>query len=136
MLKLIVGKKGTGKTKMLISMVNEAVDHSDGKIVCIEKGTKLTYDIHHGARLLDTDAYGIHGFDMFYGFLAGAAAGDFDVTDIFVDSIFKICGDDLNMLTAFLEKINQLSGLANVNFVFTISAAKEELPEEIHKYIV
>lgn len=135
MLKLIVGKKGTGKTKTLISMVNEAVDKSDGKVVCIEKGTKLTYDIHHGARLLDTDAYGIRGFDMFYGFLAGVAAGDFDVTDIYVDSIFKICGEDLTMLAAFLEKINQLSELANVSFVLTVSAAKEELPDTIQKYI-
>lgn len=135
MLKLIVGRKGTGKTKQLISMVNEAVEKSDGKVVCIEKGKKLTYDIHHGARLLDTEAYGIEGYDVFFGFLAGVEAGDFDVNEIYIDSILKIGGDNLEALTEFLLKVDKLATQDNVTFVFTVSADKEALSEKLQKYI-
>ncbi|MDR3552052.1 MAG: hypothetical protein P4L75_02905 [Clostridia bacterium] len=135
MLKLIVGKKGTGKTKLLISMVNDAVAKSDGKVVCIEKGKKLTYDIHHGARLIDTEAYNIAGYDVFFGFLAGVTAGDFDVNEVYVDSVLKICGSDRVKLAEFLDKINRLSEQDNVTFIFTVSADEEELPDTAKKYI-
>lgn len=134
MLKLIVGRKGSGKTKTLISLVNDAVEKSDGKVVCIEKGRKLTYDIHHGARLIDTDSYHIEGYDVFFGFLAGVAAGDFDLSEIYVDSILKIAGG-LDGLEPFLEKVERLSAQDNVSFVFTVSAEVNELPEGLKKYI-
>lgn len=104
MLKLIAGRKGSGKTKLLISMVNDAVEKSQGKIVCIEKGKKLTYDVNHGARLIDTEEYEIAGYDAFYGFIAGVAACDYDVKEIYIDSFLKICGDDLSRIPAFKLK--------------------------------
>lgn len=135
MLKLIVGKKGTGKTKTLISMVNEAVEKTEGKTVCIEKGNKLTYDVNHGARLIDTDTFNISGYDSFYGFIAGVVAGDFDVKEIFVDSILKICGTDLTKFQDFVKKVDDLSNKENVQFFITVSAAPDEIPEEAKKYI-
>ena len=75
MLKLIVGVKGTGKTKHLIEMVNTASEESKGSVVCIEKGTKLTYDIKHTARLIDTDQYNIGDAQSLFGFIAGIAVG-------------------------------------------------------------
>lgn len=135
MLKLIAGKKGSGKTKQLISMVNNAVEVSNGKVVCIEKGTKLTYDINHGARLLDTDSYRVAGCDAFYGFLAGIAASDFDVKEIYIDSILKIAGDNLDEIAKLIEKINALFG-DDVNVVMTVSADASELPESMKKYVI
>jgi len=90
MVKLLIGKKGTGKTKKLIALANEAVAASSGNVVVIEKGSKLTYDVTHKARLIDTEQYTIYGYDMLYGFLSGICAGNYDVTDILVDSTFKI----------------------------------------------
>ena len=136
MLKLIAGRKGSGKTKKLISMVNEAVEKSEGKIVCIEKGKKLTYDVNHGARLIDTDEYGISGYDAFYGFIAGVAACDYDVKEIYIDSFFKICGSEMSRLPEFVGKAEKLSQVANVSFVITISADAEAIPEEARKYII
>ena len=92
MITLLTGKKGSGKTKKLIEMANEAVKNSNGNVVVVEKGLKLTYDISHAARLIDIDSYDVQGGKGLYGFLAGICAGNYDVTDIFVDSALKIAG--------------------------------------------
>lgn len=134
MLKLIAGKKGSGKTKQLISMVSNASETSNGKVVCIEKGTKLTYDINHGVRLLDTDSYRVAGYDAFYGFLAGIAASDYDVKEIYVDSILKIAGDNFDKIGEMLAKIDSLFG-EDVTLNMTISADASELPESVKKYL-
>lgn len=131
MISLIIGNKGSGKTKKLIHMVNEAVEHSKGNVVCIEKGAKLTYDINYRARLIDTDHYDIFGFNSFYGFLSGICAGNYDVTDILIDATFKIGGRDYDELLVFLSKVNNLSEISDTNFVFTISANHEDLPAGI-----
>ena len=109
MVTLLIGKKGTGKTKKLISRAKEAVDASSGNVVVIEKGAKLTYDVTHKARLIDTDQYAISGYDMLYGFIGGICAGNYDVTDILVDSTFKICKEGIAGLEAFTAKLQNLS---------------------------
>lgn len=134
MLKLIAGKKGSGKTKQLISMVNDAVEVSNGKVVCIEKGTKLTYDINHEARLLNTESFHVAGYDAFYGFLAGIAASDYDVKEIYIDSVPKIVGDDYGKIGEFLAKVDTLFG-DDVSVTATVSAEVSELPESVKKYV-
>ncbi|HAH78081.1 MAG TPA: hypothetical protein DCL64_01015, partial [Ruminococcaceae bacterium] len=133
---LIVGRKGTGKTKRLVEHANEAVEKSSGNVVVIEKGSNLTYDISHGARLINIESYGIQGADALGGFLCGICAGNYDVTDIFVDSTFKIIGQDMKVLTAFVEKMNRLSALADTKITLLISADQSALPEEIRKISV
>lgn len=131
MVTLLVGHKGSGKTKKLIALANEAVTKSTGNVVVIEKGAKLTYDVTHKARLIDTDQYKISGYDVLFGFISGICAGNYDVTDIFVDSTFKICSDDKDALKAFVGKIKQLSDNAETNITLLISADKEELPADM-----
>ena len=105
MVTLLIGKKGTGKTKRLIALANEAVAASSGNVVVIEKGAKLTYDVTHKARLIDTEQYTIAGYDMLYGFISGICAGNYDVTDILVDSTFKICSEGIGGLEEFTKKL-------------------------------
>ncbi|MEE0859153.1 MAG: hypothetical protein U0M12_06795 [Acutalibacteraceae bacterium] len=131
MVTLLVGHKGSGKTKKLISLANEAVTKSTGNVVVIEKGAKLTYDVTHKARLIDTDQYHISGYDVLFGFISGICAGNYDVTDIFVDSTFKICSDNKEDLKTFVSKIKALSDNAETNITLLISADKEELPADI-----
>lgn len=131
MLKLIIGKKGSGKTKKLIEAVTQAADSSNGNVVCVEKGNTLTYSITHRVRLVDAEHYKISGFDAFYGFLSGICAGNYDVTHICVDAILRICGRDYNELAKFFEKIDALSKESNTEFIFTVSADESELPAEI-----
>ena len=131
MVTLLIGKKGSGKTKKLIQLANEAVAASQGNVVVVEKGAKLTYDITSKARLIDTDQYAIKGYDMLFGFLSGICAGNYDVTDILIDSTFKICPEAVGGLQDFTKKLQDLSENSDANFVVLISAAEEDIPSEI-----
>ena len=134
MIKLIIGNKGSGKTKKLVELVNSCVENSDGNVVCVEKSPKLTYDISSKARLLETETYSINGCKAFYGFLAGICAGNYDVTDVLIDATFKIVGRDYSKLPQSFDMLSELSEATDVNFYFTISCDKEDLPVEIFDY--
>ena len=134
MVKLIIGNKGSGKTKRLIELVNGAVEKSNGNVVCIEKERLLTYDVNYRARLIETDHYKVSGYDAFYGFLCGVIAGDHDITDILVDATLKIGGRDYEALANFLENVAELSKLSEQDITFTISCDESDLPERIFTY--
>ena len=133
MISLILGHKGAGKTKHLISCVNEAVETSKGNVICVEKDDLLRYQVNFRVRLLAAADYGISGYDAFYGFLSGLCAGDHDVTDILVDATLKIGGKDYEQLAQFLQKISRLSDLTDTTFTFTVSTDRDNLPESIQK---
>ena len=135
MVTLILGKKGSGKTKRLIDMCNAAMAASKGNVVFIEKDSTLTYDLSHKARLVDIENYDISGFDAFYGFLAGILAGNYDITDMYVDATLKIGGKDLEGLANMIEKLNKLTADSAVELVFTVSCDPSELPESLKGYI-
>lgn len=128
MIKIIIGRKGSGKTKLLVDMVNEATKVSLGNVVCIEKGDTLTYSVTHKARLIDADAFGISGYGEYYGMVAGIKSGNHDVTHIFGDATLRIGTRDYDELCAFFERIAKID---DVEFVFTVSADKEELPKKL-----
>lgn len=134
MVKLILGNKGSGKTKRLIELVNGAVEKSNGNVVCVEKERLLTYDVNYRARLVETDYYKISGYDAFYGFLSGIVAGDHDITDILVDATLKIGGRDYEALANFLEKVAELSKISEHDITFTVSCDECELPERIFTF--
>ncbi len=134
MIYLILGNKGSGKTKKLIELVNEAVEKSNGNVVCIEKEGLLTYNVNYRVRLVEADSYGISGYDAFYGFLSGIIAGDHDITDVLVDATLKIGGKDFDKLAEFLEKVSALSKAAEQDFTFTVSADESELPAKIFDF--
>lgn len=133
MIKLFIGGKGSGKTKTLIEMVNNAVNASKGNVVCIEKGDKLIHDITYKARLIDTDAYSVCDAEALYGFVAGILASNSDITDIFVDSALKIIGNDVEAFEKMLSKLDKIT--SEVNLVMTSSITLEECPESVKAYI-
>ena len=132
MVKLIVGKKGSGKTKTLIEQVNAACEASKGCVICIEKGLTLDKDITHKVRLVETDSYKVNDAATLYGFIAGIAASNYDITHIYLDSTLRICGD-VAAMEAFLLKVEALT--KEINFTATISLSLEELPESLCKFI-
>ena len=135
MLKLMIGVKGTGKTKALINLVNTAVDNSHGDVVCIEKGAKLRYDVKYQARLIDTNEYFVADAETLYGFVAGILASTHDVTDLFIDSALKICNDDVAAFEKFIDAVDALSTKLNVRVVMTSSVPVENATETMKKYI-
>ena len=135
MLKLIIGVKGTGKTKALISLVNESVEKSHGDVVCIEKGVKLRFDIKYRARLIDVNEYFVSDAQSLYGFVAGILASNHDVTDLYIDSSLKICNDDLASFDKFVEEIAAIAEKIGVNVVMTASMPAEAASDTVKKYL-
>ncbi len=135
MVKLILGVKGTGKTKTLIEMVNAAQQQTNGCVVCIEKGNKLRYDINSQIRLIDTVEYLVTDAQSLFGFVAGILASNYDVTDIFIDSCLKICNEDVPAFERFLLEVEALALKSNVNVVITSSIATESTTDIMKKFI-
>ena len=132
MIKILIGGKGSGKTKTLIDLTNNAAETSKGSVICIEKGDKLTHEITYKARLIDTDYYLVNDAQGLCGFIAGILASNSDITDIFVDSALKICANDVAALESILPKLDKLT--KDVNLVMSASIPVEECPEAIKAY--
>ena len=135
MIKLMIGVKGTGKTKHLIELVNKSSSESNGSVVCIEKGQKLTTDIKYTARLISAESYFIDDAQSLYGFIAGISASDHDLTDLFIDSALKICNDDLKAFDRFLDELNMLSEKIGFECFLTASLPEENATDTIKKYL-
>ena len=135
MLKLIVGVKGTGKTKTLINLVNGALEVTKGDVVCIEKGTKLRYDIKPTARLVDVDEYMVADAQALYGFIAGIFASNHDVTDLFIDGTLKICCGDVAAFELLVTELDKLVQKIGVNLVMTASIDADAVSENVRKYM-
>ncbi len=135
MLKVILGKKGTGKTKALIEMVNKAAAEENGNVICIEYGDKLIHDIDHSARLIDITDYPVTTNEALEGFISGLLAGNYDIKQIYVDSLLKIVGDDLEEVGEALSKLEKLITANGATLVLLVSADAETAPESIKKYM-
>ena len=126
MIKVIMGKKGSGKTKQMIDMINSAVQTEHGNVVCIERGSKLTFDISHQIRLVESSEYDITSYTALKGFVSGMYAGNYDITHIFIDSLTKIVGtDECNETVEFLNWLNAFGEKQGIKFTITISADAE-----------
>ena len=135
MIRVIMGKKGSGKTKQVIEMINSAVETEHGNVVCIEKGEKLMLDISHKIRLVEASEYDIADYTAMKGFISGLYAGNYDISHIFIDSLTKIIGSEVNFETEkFLDWLNNFSQKNNIKFTITISDEESLMSEGIKKY--
>ena len=132
MVKMIVGLKGSGKTKTLINLVNTAADTTKGAVVCIQKGSNLMHEITSTVRLINADDYNITTANSLYGFVCGVCASNYDITDIYLDSTLRIC-KTVEEMEQFLLKVEKLAG--NINFTATVSLAAEEVPASLAAFI-
>ena len=133
MIKIITGKRGSGKTKVLIDAIHEAEKNSNGNVVAIQKGSGLNTDITYKVRLVNIEDYAVEGIEAFYGFVAGILSSDHDCTDIFVDGTLKITGRDYEQVGAMLERLDKIS--ADTTITLTISADNSELSDNIKKFM-
>lgn len=137
MIKLIIGSKGSGKTKLLIDKVNDSAKSTNGNVVCIEQGMKLTLEIDHKVRLIDAEEYAIVGYEAFFGFAQGILACNYDIKEIYVDGILKIGAvdgkKDYAGLGELLEKLYKKVP-SDVTILFTISADQKDLPDSVLKF--
>ena len=135
MIHVIMGLKGSGKTKKMIDSINEALASASGDVVCIEYGKKLTYDINYRVRLVDSKEYGICNLDMLKGFLSGLHAGNFDITNVYIDNLYKTIGTDRAAGEAFILWCAAFAEANNMNITVTVSDDPASASEEIKKYL-
>lgn len=135
MVELLIGKKGTGKTKTLLEKVNNVASVADGNIVFISTTNQNSHEIKSCVRMINTTEFEIKSYDEFIGFLSGIISGNFDITNIFVDGIFKIVETKLDGFEKFLERIDAMSKKFNVSFAMTVSIDKDDAPDYVKNYI-
>ena len=137
MIILIVGNKGSGKTKALVSQANAAGEASKGNVVFVEKGMQLQYDLATSVRLVNTEEYDICGFDKFTGFLCGILACNYDITHLFVDGVFKVGGKEKNY-EGLANMVLHLAKVApqDTEVVLSISCDAEDLPASLQHFAV
>ena len=135
MIHIIMGLKGSGKTKKLIASINEAVASANGDVVCIEYGKKLTYDINYRVRLVDSKEYGINSLDMLKGFLSGLHAGNFDITNVYIDNLYKTIGTDRATGEEFILWCAQFAEANQMNITITVSDDPAGASDEVKKFL-
>lgn len=137
MIKIHIGLKGSGKTKKLIEAVNNAVNVENGNVVCVTDGNRLIHDIDRKVRMINTEDFNIKNFDMFEGLICGLIAQDYDITHIFIDSVFKsVPNGDMNSIEEFISDLEKLAGAFNVSFTMMVSAEADSAGANVKKYIV
>ncbi len=135
MIHVIMGLKGSGKTKKMIDSIREAVAHAHGDVVCIEYGQKLTYDLPHKVRLVDSKEYGISNADMLKGLLSGLHAGNYDITNVYIDNLYKTIGADRAAGEEFILWCAQFAEANFMEITITVSDDAELASEEIKAYL-
>ena len=136
MVRLIMGVKGSGKTKQLIELINNAAKDEPGNVVCIEANRNMTYDIHYHIRLIDAQEYKLNSYDLFRGFISGLCAGNYDITHVFIDNLCKTVGHDVDGATEeFLNWLDAFGEKNNVKFTATISAEPSAATEGMQKFL-
>ena len=135
MIHVIMGLKGSGKTKKLIDAIHEAVAEANGDVVCIEYGRKLTYDVTYKVRLVDSQEYGICSPEMLKGFLSGMHAGNFDITNVFIDNLYKTIGTDKAAAEEFVAWCAEFAATNNMEITITISEDPANASEAMKQYL-
>ncbi len=137
MVNIIMGLKGSGKTKKLVDLVRSAVNDGTGDVVCIEKERKLTYDIPYQARLINAGSYDIGSYEFLKGLICGVHSGNYDVTHFFIDNFYKLVNDkSAEALETFVQWLDHFSEEEHISFVISMTAEPEAAPESIKKYLI
>lgn len=135
MVKIIMGPKGSGKTKQFVANVNESVKNEAGSMVCIENGKNLTYDVDYRVRLLNAVEYGINSVTLLQGFISGLHAGNFDITHIFIEGLYKIIGQDLALAESFAAWCETFGKENDMSFTITVSDDPAKASDAMKKYL-
>ena len=136
MINVIIGAKGSGKTKYMVDHVNMAVKDEPGTLVFVSKDNRLMLDLKSAVRYINTEEFAVDDYNVLYGFLGGIISNNYDVSHIFIDSIWKVVSSEEAGFEDFLKKIEALGEKLNINFTITISADKAVAPEYLTKYLV
>ena len=135
MIKVIMGPQGSGKTRVLVDTVNDALNSEKGSVVCIGRDKRFVYDLKSEVRLVEISHFKILDLDMMLGFLCGVISQNFDISHIFIDSILKIAPGEIGELDAFFAELDVISEKFGVNFTITLSEDQSKATSKIKSYL-
>ena len=136
MIQVIAGKKGSGKTKRLIDLTNTTARDAEHDVIFLDDDNRYMFDVDHKVRFINAEDYHIHNADMFIGFLCGMLSSNFDIGTVFLDAFLKLCHTDLENTGEVVKTLAELGTKHNVDFVLSLSADPEELPEHLRQYLI
>ena len=136
MIQVIAGKKGSGKTKRLIDLTNTTARDAEHDVIFLDDDNRYMFDVDHMVRFINAEDYHIHNADMFIGFLCGMLSSNFDIGTVFIDAFLKLCHTDLQNTGEVVKTLAELGTKHNVDFVLSLSADPEELPEHLRQYLI
>ncbi len=136
MVELVIGLRGSGKTKIFFDKVNAASEASKGDVVCVEFGKKLTFNVNMNVRLIDVVDYGVSNGEELYGFICGIIASNYDISEIYIDSALKMCGNNIDDFEKFILRLSDRTDKYDIKCFITSSIAPEELPVSLSGYVL
>ena len=136
MIKIIFGKKGSGKTKRILDMANESVKEAKGNVLFVDDDRKYTLSLKPQVRFIDASEYGVKGADSFYGFLAGILAGNYDIGELYVDAFLKLVRLQASEVEGFFAKLEKLAAHADCDIIISLSEDAENMPASLSKYAI
>ncbi|MCQ2453926.1 MAG: ATP-binding protein [Clostridia bacterium] len=136
MIQIIYGKKGSGKTKRILDMANQMTETRGGDVVFIDDDNSYMFDLRHEVRFVNAGEYNMRNADMFYGFLSGMLAQNFDVKVILIDAFLKLTKSDVNEMGWFFERLNAVSTDRDIDFILSVSLDAENIPEFMKPYLI
>lgn len=136
MIQVIHGKTGSGKTKRILDMANTAIKEHSGSVIFVDNDNRYMYDLRHEVRFVNAGEYDSNSPEMFFGFLCGMLAQNFDISIIFIDAFLKLIKTDIANTAEFFERLDDLSEKHNVDFVLSIKVEDAEAPEFLVKYFI
>ena len=136
MIQVIHGKKGSGKTKRILDMANAAIKEHKGDVIFVDDDNRYMFDLRHEVRFVNAGEYGTDCPEMFFGFLCGMLAQNFDISVIFIDAFMKLVKTTVDNTADFFARLEKLSEKHNVNFILSVSCDDEAAPDHIRKYFI
>ena len=134
MIQVIAGRKGSGKTKRLIDLTNTTAREASHDVIFLDDDNRYMFDVDHKVRFINAEDYHIHSAEMFIGFLCGIISSNFDLGTVFVDAFLKLCHTELDKTEPIVNTLVELGAKHQVDFVLSLSADPEEMPEFLKKY--
>ena len=136
MIKVIYGRKGSGKTKRIIDMANMAVKEHDGDLVFIDDDNRYMFDLRHEIRFINATEYQVISPDMFLGFLSGIVATNYDMSLLFIDGFLRIVQANIGDLGDFFARLDAMAQQHNLTVIISCSGDPEAAPDFLHPYII
>lgn len=136
MVSMVVGSKGTGKTKRMIKLANEDVEKLSGSVVYIDDDKRYMYDLNHNMRFMNMDDFPIGTKEEFFGFVCGIVSNNYDIQRIYVDGLLKVVDISLEEMTAYFDKFADIAKTNDLKFIFALNHETEEIPEKLREFVI